>query len=103
MLFNTLGFAGFGLGVRAFQLGLQKRPVASGKFASNPIRHGCSESIFPAPFAAGPVAYLLSAAGFGAFGYLADGWEHSQREMIAEKQGLLRQRREERNAAAATA
>ncbi|KIO34741.1 hypothetical protein M407DRAFT_16693 [Tulasnella calospora MUT 4182] len=80
MLFNTLGFATFGLGVRAFQLGIQRRPVASG-----------------------PVAYLLSAAGFGAFGYLADGWEHSQREMIAEKQGLLRQRREERDAAAATA
>lgn len=50
----------------------------------------------------GPVAYLLSAAAFGAFGYLADGWEISQREMIAEKQGLLRQRRDERAAAAAT-
>ncbi|KAG8954447.1 hypothetical protein FRC04_011774 [Tulasnella sp. 424] len=78
MIFNTLGFATFGLGVRAFQLGLLRRPVASG-----------------------PVAYLLSAAGFGAFGYLADGWEDSQRELIAEKQGQLRQRREERNAVAA--
>jgi len=74
LLPNLLGFSAFGLAVRAFQLGIQRKPVASG-----------------------PVAYLLSGAGFGAVGYVVTGWEQRQAELILEKEDLIRQRKLMRN------
>ncbi|KAG8906797.1 hypothetical protein FRB99_006064 [Tulasnella sp. 403] len=72
LLNNILGFSAFGIGVRAFQLGIQKRSLTSN-----------------------PLAYGLSALGFGAFGYMVDGWEKRQVELIAEKEELLKERRKQ--------
>lgn len=105
ILSNVLGFAAFGLGTRMFQLGLQKRPLASGQSSPGaPLPWNLSaDGLWSRLWLilslmlfhlTGPAAYAVAAAAFGAFGYWADGVEHRQIEMIHEKEAMLRERRQ---------
>ncbi|KAG8747341.1 hypothetical protein FRC10_001520 [Ceratobasidium sp. 414] len=62
VLGNVLGFGAFGMAARAWQLGVQKRPITQT-----------------------PGSYLLSGAVFGAIGYWLVGVEERQNVLLAQK------------------
>jgi len=71
LLSNVLGFAAFGVGARMWQLGIQKRPIASG-----------------------PAVYAILATAFGTVGYWAEDIEKRQIQLIHKKEAEIRERRE---------
>ncbi|KAG8704847.1 hypothetical protein FRC09_003286 [Ceratobasidium sp. 395] len=62
VLGNVLGFGAFGMAARAWQLGVQKRPILQA-----------------------PGSYLLSGAIFGGIGYWLVGVEERQNVLLAQK------------------
>ncbi|QRV89898.1 hypothetical protein RhiJN_17916 [Ceratobasidium sp. AG-Ba] len=71
LLGNVLGFGAFGMAARAWQLGIQKRPILQS-----------------------PGSYLLSGGVFGAIGYWIVGVEERQNFLLAQKRKELESRRQ---------